>query len=279
MFQKISSLFLIVFSLLSVNAQEIYEIDYVVDGQSAKAYSFTINRCNMDAINKTWLNWVKSKGGKYSIINNVTGKKEATSVKFKGDNESYKAYLEIVQTTDSIKILNAFKDSHGMFVHDQSSTHPIIYEALKDLSFEIRKSCVLLEIEQANSYMVKLNKEYVNLQKKKGNLEQVNFKNQNQVLKSETQKNKLREEISNLNNQIENTKNPELIGKLSKKLTTTETKYFKIESEIENKILAIGEDQLHSQQTSEAIEGIQIQIQDQQQLIDNLKETLNNIFR
>lgn len=279
MLKKIVAFIFVVSSFHCVLAQEIKEIDYVLDGQSTKAYSFSLNRCNMEAINKTWLDWVKSKGGKFSIINNVTGKKEATSVKFKGVSEPYKVFLEVVQTTDSLKIVNAFKDPYGMFLHSQSDSYPTLHEALKDLSFEMRKSCVRMEIEQANSYLAKLNRELVTLQKRKGTLEQRSLKTQNQVLKAETQKNKLSEEISNLNDQIQNADNPIEAEKLSKKLNQSEERFFKVEHRVEKSVLMLNDIQLQAQQAADAIDGTQGKINDQEQLIESLKEISSKIHR
>ncbi|ADX67014.1 MULTISPECIES: hypothetical protein [Weeksella] len=269
-------LFCISLSPLFAQEGKLFDVEYDVKGQTVNTLAFTMAKCSQISIHNAWVNWVKARNGKLTLLN----KNEANEVRFKNSPENYKTTLNLVdEGTDSLTIITTLVDEKGMFVNASSVDYPEIYERLKDLSFEMRKGCYRHELTQANEYMIRLSNQNLDLHKQKGKVMKSLLKNQNELLKLETQKNSVTEKLSTIESDLMQASDDKKIDKLMRQKQKVESNFYGLDSKIGRLNESIKEGNIQLEQIEQTLSGVTEVYQSQSNLIENLRRKLNEIYR
>lgn len=216
--------------------QELFEVEYELNGKQNQSYAYTVENCSQNTIYNTWQNWVLNKGGNFSILK----KHEASNLQFKNSNDRYKVILSVVEDSPTqFTIINTLTDQNGMSFSNSNPDFNEIYEKLRDLSFQSRKACVRTALKTANESLIKLTKENVSLQSKKGSSIKTSLKSNNQLLKLENKQALLVDKLDLLENQLERATEDKAIDQLMKKKNKTVAKATGLETSIQNLVVKI----------------------------------------
>lgn len=264
-------------SSFSVNAQTdegLFEVEYEMNGQDLKSFAFSTENCPDNVIVKTWENWVNSKEGTTSFFK----KNEASNLKFKNSDDTYKSIISIVQEeNEKTTIINTLTDQNGMSFNQESYEFNSIYNYLKDLSVKTKQACVRNELRLANDNLIRLTKDNASAQQKKGSSIKSYLKNSNTLLKVENKKQNLEDKLDLLTNQLEKSSDDKTTDNLMKKKQNVENSLKSIDNQIMSLNTTIQQAEVNDEGLNAKINQLSIQIKDQRTRTENLKKKYSSI--
>lgn len=277
--KKYFSFGLLVFAFHFLLAQEnenIFEVEYELNGAQVKSLAFSVENCSQTIIHNTWQNWVMNKGGSFNILK----KYEANNLQFKNSDDRYKVTLSIVEDSPTKKtIINTLTDQNGMYFSESNPDFNEIYEKLLDLSFQTRKACVRNSLRVANEAMIRLSKQNVDLQSRKGSAIKSYLKSNNELLKLENKKMLLADKLDLLQNQLERSSDDKKIAELMKRKSKAENSFATLESKIESLTAKVSMAEQESELLDKEIDVTTSQLQTQREMINTFKNKFNSIQR
>ncbi len=238
--------------------QELFEVEYELNGKQNQSYAYTVENCSQNTIYNTWQNWVLNKAGNFSILK----KHEANNLQFKNSDDRYKVILSIVEDSPTqFTIINTLTDQNGMSFSNSNPDFNEIYEKLRDLSYQSRKACVRTALKGANESLIRLTKENVAIQSKKGTSIKSYLKSSNELLKLENKQALLVDKLDLLENQLERATDDKQIDQLMKKKNKIVSKATGLETSIQSLVVKIA--------TAE----------EQNRVLDQKVEEINNLYK
>lgn len=248
-------------ALASAQSTDIYEIEYD-NGTQMFGMAFDVEQCSEQVITSNWKDWIKSRSGKISIMNNIIGKNQATDVHFSRD--VYHLNFDVLpRENDTLIVVNVFQFPNGEYL--TKSSHPQQYNALQstmqEFAYQTKKACVRDELENANQYQAKLNDQYIKLQRDKTNLEKQILRNQNKILKLTNKNRVLQENLDNYPIALERETNPKKINKINNKLNRDQ-------QYLSNNIQDIKTYQTQNEQSKQSIGLLETQITNKEKELD-----------